>query len=319
MHTGLTGERAGAPAHHPPLLVGRDQSDHGGPAGRSVPPAWPDDRAPGGGTHPLTVRARRPSYQRLRWTAPASLILHAAVIAAIIYAMDAARHLKLAADAAPMVELRMIEAKGRGQSAGQAPVLPDPTARTPPSPPAVPSPPVPPQGAAAPHVPPPPPAPDMPTTDQALLLPPPPPATAPPAPPQPPSPARQAHPAAASPPAPNINLSPEINLGGTDSLSNVLVSGDQVIPAGPDPKVHNREPVYPLEAARRGEHGTVLLAIHVSPEGLADDVMVARSSGFRALDRAARDAVATWRFVPAVRDGQAIASVMTLRVVFDLN
>lgn len=131
--------------------------------------------------------------------------------------------------------------------------------------------------------------------------------------------ARPAAAARPAPPAPNVDATPRINLGGTDSLSNVLVQGDQVIPAGPDPKVHNREPVYPDEAVRRGEQGAVILLINISPEGLASSVDIARSSGFNLLDRAARDAVATWRFVPAVRDGRPIASSMPMRIVFKLD
>jgi protein TonB len=127
-----------------------------------------------------------------------------------------------------------------------------------------------------------------------------------------------APPSSASP-APNTDTDPHINLGGTDSLSNVLVEGDQVIPAGPDPKVRNREPIYPEDAARRGEQGMVILLIRVSPEGLPYLVDIARSSGYTLLDRAARDAVVTWRFVPAVRDGQPIASSMSLRIQFQLD
>jgi protein TonB len=82
--------------------------------------------------------------------------------------------------------------------------------------------------------------------------------------------------------------------------------------------VRNREPIYPDEAARRRQQGVVILLIHVSPEGLASLVDIERSSGFSLLDRAARDAVATWRFVPAVRDGQPIASSMSLRIQFQL-
>ncbi len=97
------------------------------------------------------------------------------------------------------------------------------------------------------------------------------------------------------------------------------MQGIDVIPAGPDPKVHNREPVYPDEAARRGQQGTVLLRIQVTPEGLAAAVDVERSSGYPLLDRAARSAVETWRFVPAVENGQPIPSTMTLRIAFELN
>jgi periplasmic protein TonB len=136
---------------------------------------------------------------------------------------------------------------------------------------------------------------------------------------QPPSPARPPIPANPTPPAPTPDATPRVNLGGTDSLSNVLVEGDQVIPAALDAKMRNREPVYPDDAVRRGEQGAVVLLIRVSPEGLAEGVDIARSSGFNLLDRAARDAVATWHFMPAVRDGQPIASSMSIRVVFQLD
>jgi len=169
--------------------------------------------------------------------------------------------------------------------------------------------------------PPPSPPPPSPTTAAAAAAPPPPQpriATRE-APPAPPHAASAPAPASPSPPAPNVDATPRINLGGTDSPSNVLVEGDQVIPAGPDPKVHNREPIYPDEAVRRGEQGIVILLINISPQGLASSVDIARSSGFNLLDRAARDAVTTWRFVPAVRDGQPIPSRMPMRVVFQLD
>ncbi len=243
-------------------------------------------------------------------------------------------------DANPMVELVMVEQKGSGQDAAQAPPTPDkatkpvppvPSAAAPPTPAPVPPAPQPPAVHTAPSpAPPPPPAAEA---DTALLPPPPtppptpaPPTAAPPPPPPqmaareaPPSPPLAPAPAAPAPPAPKADATPTINLGGTDSLSNVLVTGDDVIPAGIDSKVHNREPVYPDAAVRRGEQGTVALLILVSPEGLPSEVDITHSSGFAMLDRAARDAVATWRFMPAVRDGQPIESSMPVHIVFQLN
>ncbi len=81
----------------------------------------------------------------------------------------------------------------------------------------------------------------------------------------------------------------------------------------------NRQPIYPADAVRRGEQGVVTLVIHVSPAGLASGVAVAQSSGFLLLDRAARDAVEDWHFLPAVRDGRPIAADMPLRVRFELG
>ncbi len=109
------------------------------------------------------------------------------------------------------------------------------------------------------------------------------------------------------------------NLGGTNSQSNALASGDGVIPASPDQLHRNKPPVYPEAAAMRGEQGEVDVVIHVSPSGLPFGVDVARSSGYPALDQAAVHAVQTWRFVPAVKDGQPIPSEVPMHFVFSMD
>jgi protein TonB len=78
-------------------------------------------------------------------------------------------------------------------------------------------------------------------------------------------------------------------------------------------------PRYPREAQRRGETGTVLLRVHVGPDGQPYSVDLVQSSGSRALDRAASDAVRRWRFRPAVRDGQAIAGSVQVPITFNLQ
>jgi periplasmic protein TonB len=126
-------------------------------------------------------------------------------------------------------------------------------------------------------------------------------------------------PSPAAPPVQHAMQAPEINLGGTDSETNAIVTGSSVIPASVDAAFRNKQPVYPPEAVRRAEQGAVFLLIHVSPEGLASGVDVLKSSGYRSLDQAARDAVAAWRFLPAVKDGQPIPFDMPLRVSFQLE
>ena len=106
------------------------------------------------------------------------------------------------------------------------------------------------------------------------------------------------------------------NLEGTDSASNAIVFGENVIPASPDDRGRNRPPVYPREAVRRGDQGTVTLVIHVSPLGLAAGADIVQSSGHAILDRAAVEAVLAWRFRPAIRNGQAIAFDMPMQFVF---
>ena len=68
-----------------------------------------------------------------------------------------------------------------------------------------------------------------------------------------------------------------------------------------------KPPVYPAEARRRREQGTVKLLVLVDPEGRVADIQVAASSGSQLLDRAALRAVKHWRWTPAKQGGTATA------------
>jgi protein TonB len=122
---------------------------------------------------------------------------------------------------------------------------------------------------------------------------------------------------APDPAPPATERAPVISLQGTDSPSNARAFGDRVIPARPDAVFHNRPPIYPDEAAQNGQQGTVVVLIHVSPAGTTASVDLVRSSGYVLLDRAAQEAVLRWRFLPAVKDGQPVASDMTMGFIFD--
>ena len=185
-----------------------------------------------------------------------------------------------------------------GEGQAEARTAPPPVAPTPPpTPPTqaelppVPMPPVPPVPAAAsPEPAPPPPTPartKLPRQAVATA----PPATAPP--PPVPSPPRQAAASPPMPPAPPPSPPadappgpaedpPAIRLGEGGPAGTGLVSGDNIIPAAPDSHVHNPPPAYPAEAARMGEQGTVILMVHVAPDGNAMWVDVPRDLGFRA-------------------------------------
>lgn len=81
----------------------------------------------------------------------------------------------------------------------------------------------------------------------------------------------------------------------------------------------NPKPVYPALSIELGEAGSVGLRVSVGADGKAQDVALARSSGFPRLDRAALQAVRHWRFRPAMRGGEAIPFVYTFSVEFDLS
>jgi protein TonB len=88
---------------------------------------------------------------------------------------------------------------------------------------------------------------------------------------------------------------------------------------GASPRGNNPKPAYPFVARRRGQEGQVLLNVEVLPNGTAARVEIARSSGFRSLDEAARHAVARWRFLPAQQGGAAVAALVTVPIRFSLH
>ncbi len=113
---------------------------------------------------------------------------------------------------------------------------------------------------------------------------------------------------------------PQLNLGGTDSPSNAIVlDSPDVIPVGPDARFRNRDPVYPADAARRGEAGSVVLLVRITPAGTAGSVDVLQSSGFPDLDESARSAVLGWHFNPARQDGVPVPTEFTFQVRFKLD
>ncbi len=148
----------------------------------------------------------------------------------------------------------------------------------------------------------------------------------PPPPPLPPAPAKAAPPgppAPPSPPAPEAEREEEpapavrLGMGGVPGVTNDI-SGD--IPASPDPSAPNIPPRYPPDAVRRGEQGTVVLLVRVTPDGRAGSVGIASSSGSIALDLAAQRAVARWRFKPQLdADGTPVSSSMPIRINFVLD
>jgi protein TonB len=78
-------------------------------------------------------------------------------------------------------------------------------------------------------------------------------------------------------------------------------------------------PRYPESARRQGVEGITTLRFIVLANGHVGQIAVARSAGHVDLDRAAMDAVRTWRFEPARRGKEAVAVWVTLPVRFELH
>jgi periplasmic protein TonB len=79
-------------------------------------------------------------------------------------------------------------------------------------------------------------------------------------------------------------------------------------------------PRYPTQAIHSRMQGTVTLRVLVDEAGKPLDVVVETSSGHKLLDDAARNQVlASWRFQPAVQNGQHVKAWARIPVTFDLH
>jgi TonB family protein len=77
------------------------------------------------------------------------------------------------------------------------------------------------------------------------------------------------------------------------------------------------EPEYSEEARKAKYQGTCVLYVIVGADGRPRDLRVARSLGL-GLDEKAIDAVKTWKFEPAMKDGKPVAVAISVEVEFRL-
>ncbi|WP_299342765.1 energy transducer TonB [uncultured Pseudoxanthomonas sp.] len=84
--------------------------------------------------------------------------------------------------------------------------------------------------------------------------------------------------------------------------------------------VRATSPRYPTNELRNGIQGTVILRVLVDIDGRPVDVSVETSSGNRNLDKEARQHVLkTWRFKPAMQNGQAVQAYGLVPIAFNLQ
>jgi protein TonB len=80
----------------------------------------------------------------------------------------------------------------------------------------------------------------------------------------------------------------------------------------------NPLPVYPLEARKMGQQGTVVLSVFLNAQGTVETLAVKESSGHVLLDQAAFRAVRHWHFKPATVAGIAVSSPVEVPIIFRL-
>jgi protein TonB len=83
--------------------------------------------------------------------------------------------------------------------------------------------------------------------------------------------------------------------------------------------LQNPAPVYPALSRRMKEQGKVMLRVHVSPNGAADQVELRDSSGSARLDTAALETVKRWRFLPARQGEQSVPAWVLVPISFYLE
>lgn len=81
--------------------------------------------------------------------------------------------------------------------------------------------------------------------------------------------------------------------------------------------IYAPDPEYSEEARKAKFQGVVVLHLIVGPDGRPRDIRVARNLGM-GLDDKAIEAVRTWRFEPARKDGQPVAVAINVEVNFNL-
>jgi protein TonB len=122
---------------------------------------------------------------------------------------------------------------------------------------------------------------------------------------------------------------PVIVEGGSEPVvePSVVDTGDVAGPAvaGPLPSatleyVSATSPRYPINELRKGVQGTVMLRVLVDVDGMPVSVTIESSSGNRNLDKAAlQHVLKTWRFKPAMQDGQAVQAYGLVPIAFSLQ
>jgi protein TonB len=109
---------------------------------------------------------------------------------------------------------------------------------------------------------------------------------------------------------------PVIDDGGLDGTT----LGTGPLPSATLEYVRATSPRYPINELRSGIEGTVVLRVLVDIDGKPADVTIETSSGNRNLDRAAlQHVLKTWRFKPAMQNGQVVQAYGLVPVAFSLQ
>jgi len=84
-------------------------------------------------------------------------------------------------------------------------------------------------------------------------------------------------------------------------------------------RVPPKPAVYPPRAIELGQQGEALVRVRLDTAGAAVEILLHRGTGHDLLDKAALAAVRGWQFMPAMRNGHAVAAWVEIPVRFHLR
>lgn len=79
------------------------------------------------------------------------------------------------------------------------------------------------------------------------------------------------------------------------------------------------QPVYPEDAKAAGQQGVVTVTFLVNVHGGVESPRIVKSSGFNALDMAAKRAILDWSFYPTLLNNEAISHWYQQRIIFEIE
>ena len=79
------------------------------------------------------------------------------------------------------------------------------------------------------------------------------------------------------------------------------------------------KPVYPKDAAEKGQSGRVVLLVDVRADGSVGNVVVKESQPAGVFDAVTLAAARQWRFQPQIRNGKAVAGRVQVPVTFEVD
>ena len=115
------------------------------------------------------------------------------------------------------------------------------------------------------------------------------------------------------------DLAPSPALSTATSIESAESGSAPAVPARDLEAVATPEPVYPPEAFRNRVEGWAEVEFTVNERGATGDIVVVAAEPRGVFDAAATDAVAAWRYLPRVVNGQPVPQRTSVTLRFNVE